>query len=400
MKKQVSKMNDKELDDFFKKLSSSPEIPFVPKDWDDFKKLLPPKKGIPPINGSKWILLLSLGIVGFILTLWITVSTLQNHEKIDTSPRITTSSAQITTEHNEQDIEKVADLSAPSYSAPKNNFKKSALAHSNKPILSGIENSSKNLTLNAKKITSFPVEWDPASKWTLFESYNQVFTPINYDINAKGDKLIHFTESASLSTTNNLAILVLASPDYSAIQFNHIPSSGINFGVNLEYFLKKNWSISTGIIHSQKTYSDGEGYWDGYNKAHQSLIGDCWIIEVPLNLRYYPIRKLKHKWFVSTGLSSYFMLKEKYALQYAYYNGKSYSESFEVEGSNQHVLGIWNIGFGYEQKLNKNFSVQAEPYFRVPLVGVGEGSLSLKSMGIFFGIKYYPFSPISRFNKQ
>lgn len=42
--KQVSKMNDKELDDFFKKLSSSPEIPFVPKDWDDFKKLLPPKK--------------------------------------------------------------------------------------------------------------------------------------------------------------------------------------------------------------------------------------------------------------------------------------------------------------------------------------------------------------------
>ncbi|MEX2566239.1 MAG: hypothetical protein WD431_09875, partial [Cyclobacteriaceae bacterium] len=96
------------------------------------------------------------------------------------------------------------------------------------------------------------------------------------------------------------------------------------------------------------------------------------------------------KWFVSSGLSSYFMMKEKYVLHFENYNGNSYSREVEINGNNQHFFGIWNIGLGYVRKVSEKFAVQAEPYYRLPLVGIGEGNLDLKSTGIFFGIKYYP----------
>lgn len=396
MKKQVSKMNDKELDDFFKKLSLSPEIPFVPQDWNNFEKLLPKNNGIYPINGSKWILLLSLSILGLLLAGWFTVLIVQQQVEVASSPQIKVSPGKIFSEPNQINHKQGESLSPSSKTSLQYNVKKTTVLPTNKLNLSELEGSTQDRILKVGKITASPIEWDKASKWSFFKDFNQISPPKINPINLDENDPKPLTESRRHASKNKIAFMLLASPDYSATQFNHMPSSGINFGANLEYFIKNNWSISAGLIHSQKTYSEGAGYWEGYNKAHQSLVGDCWIIEVPINLRYYPLQKLKHKWFVSTGLSSYFMLKEKYVLQYENYKGKSYSESFEIVGSNQHLFGIWNVGFGYEQKLGKNFSVQAEPYFRIPLVGVGEGNLALKSMGIFFGIKYYPFNYIGQ----
>jgi hypothetical protein len=91
------------------------------------------------------------------------------------------------------------------------------------------------------------------------------------------------------------------------------------------------------------------------------------------------------------------MLKEKYSLFYDNYSGDTYTREMKIKGNNQHVFGIWNIGLGYERKLGKKFAVQVEPYYRLPLVGIGEGNLDLKSMGVFFGIKYYPSNRSMKF---
>jgi hypothetical protein len=395
MKKQVSKMTDKELDDFFKKSSSDPEIPYDPKDWESFEKLLADNKGAPSSNGIRWTLLVPLLLVIYIIAVWMTVSNSNapveagSNSQIDTTlVQVDTTSVKVNTNIFLQNTGKISGLNPTT-----NELVESAedLIGQTSNDIPGSFKQRLTSTTKSKKVEKhlIPRVSREGSKWKVIEEFNQV-RKINKPIKINNDSLVQFRDQASPGRKNKIALLLMASPDFSAVKFNHMPSSGRNLGIGLEYFLGERWSISLGAIHDQKTYRQGKGYWEGYNNAHQSLVGDCWILEVPVDFKFYPIKRSKDNWFISTGLSSYFMLKEKYSLFYDNSRGDTYTREMEIKGNNQHVFGIWNIGFGYERKLGKKFSVQAEPYYRLPLVGIGEGNLNLKSMGIFFGIKYYP----------
>lgn len=93
---------------------------------------------------------------------------------------------------------------------------------------------------------------------------------------------------------------------------------------------------------------------------------------------------------MTVGLSSYLMLKEKYDLEYKSYNygGNAYGNSLEVQNKNKHYLNIVNLGIGYERVLTDRLSLQVEPYLKLPLSGIGEGNITLKSAGAFVGLKY------------
>ncbi|WP_339716379.1 hypothetical protein [Cyclobacterium amurskyense] len=395
MKKQVSKMTDKELDDFFKKLSSEPDIHYVPQDWVNFEKKLTDNKGGHLLNGARWTLFGSLVLVGFLLAVWMTVTNSQIQPTIGSDIQMEASSFKTETDDIKNKV-KPPDLPIASIEISEKNKVQIVVDSSTKYNQTKLNLALRRTSEKVKKHQIPPLNWNSDSKWKVFDALNR---QMEWGKNLKivGKSLIHVQNETKLIRKNKIALFLMASPDFSAVQFNHIPSSGRNFGASLEYFFDESWSVSLGVIHDLKTYRQGEGYWEGYNKAHKSLVGDCWIIEVPLNFKYYPIKKLKNNWFISSGLSSYFMLKEKYSLFYEYKNGKAYSEDIVINGNNQHVFGIWNFGFGYEQKVGKKFAIQAEPYFRLPLVGIGQGDLDLKSMGIFFGIKYYPSNHTNKF---
>jgi hypothetical protein len=396
MKKQVSKMTDKELDDFFKKSSLDPEIPYDPKDWDRFEKLLTKNKVSDPVKGFKWILLGFLVVITLGISVWITVS--NSHIPVGTvsNYQIDTTSVQAKSNVFNGNNGKISGSNYSSIELSENEDELIGLGSNNIPDstqqdLPILSKSEKVVKRQIPRLNS-----ENGSKWKAFEEFNQV-QPLNKSFKIDTDSLVQFNGKPSPIRKNKIAILLMASPDFSAVKFNHIPSSGRNLGINLEYFLGNRWSVSLGAIHDQKTYRQGKGYWEGYTKAHQSLVGDCWILEVPLDFKYYPIKRPKNNWFISSGLSSYFMLKEKYALSYDNYSGDTYTQEMEIKGSNQHVFGILNIGFGYERRLSKRFAVQVEPYYRLPLVGIGEGNLDLKSIGVFFGIKYYPSNQSMKF---
>ena len=60
----------------------------------------------------------------------------------------------------------------------------------------------------------------------------------------------------------------------------------------------------------------------------------------------------------------------------------------DAVNENQHLLSILNLSAGYERSLGPRWSIQAEPYFKLPLSGVGAGKMRLASAGVFFGLKY------------
>lgn len=189
----------------------------------------------------------------------------------------------------------------------------------------------------------------------------------------------------------NFNISFQVAPDLSAIQLDHFGKAGNMIGLGAEYFVLPKVSLSSGIFYSYKPYSGDSGYHLNYGNTPSYIIGACDILDIPLNIRFYALEGKVQRFFISTGVSTYLMLKEEYELEYYNQNtGETYSSEIEVQGANQHYFGIVNFSVGYERKLGRQLGIQVEPYFKVPFSGVGEGDVSLKSTGIFVGLKYYP----------
>jgi hypothetical protein len=69
--------------------------------------------------------------------------------------------------------------------------------------------------------------------------------------------------------------------------------------------------------------------------------------------------------------------------------GNTYEKRVDVRNNNQHYLGIMNFSLGYERLLTERIAIQIEPYLKVPIKGIGEGRISLKSAGALIGLKYH-----------
>ena len=116
--------------------------------------------------------------------------------------------------------------------------------------------------------------------------------------------------------------------------------------------------------------------------------------EIPVNVRYDVSFNDKRRWFVSTGLSTYLMDKENYDMYYSA-NGNPYSSNWPSDSNSSYFFSIWNLSAGMERSLGRHFSIQAEPYLKVPLKGLGKGNMRMDSYGILFTLKYKP-----TFNKK
>jgi hypothetical protein len=111
--------------------------------------------------------------------------------------------------------------------------------------------------------------------------------------------------------------------------------------------------------------------------------------DIPLNVRYNISTKPSNTWFVSTGLSSYIMRKQAYTYDYMYQSNPTV-RYWDTSSLKNEWFKILNISAGYERALNKSWSIQAEPFVKIPLSGIGFGNMDISSYGILVGIKYKP----------
>jgi hypothetical protein len=119
--------------------------------------------------------------------------------------------------------------------------------------------------------------------------------------------------------------------------------------------------------------------------------GNCNMFEIPVNLRYDFSVNNKRRLFASAGLSSFIMDKQNYECDYiSGMNGQPYKYKWSEDSNYTHVMSNLNLSFGYERALGRNFSIQAEPYLKLPLKGLGYGSLKMNSYGLYVTFKYKP----------
>ncbi len=191
----------------------------------------------------------------------------------------------------------------------------------------------------------------------------------------------------------NFGLTFSVGPEFSFIELNKIGKTTLMYGAGLSYNFGKRLTVRSGFYVSKKLYAATP---DQYNAViYPNLMGidaDCKIYEIPLSLSYNFGQRKNHSWFGSAGLSSFLMKTENYDYLYKTPTGYTYNYKRTVKNENKHYFAVLTLSGGYQYQFNKRVSVQAEPYLKIPLSGVGLGKIKLNSAGILFTLTVKPFA--------
>jgi len=203
------------------------------------------------------------------------------------------------------------------------------------------------------------------------------------------------TKPAVLEPVGNrgkLTFTFLAAPDITDSKTSVGTKISSNVGLLLTYPLSKKMSISTGAIYARKLYDYG-GIVATVGQANLpwSLNADCYVIDVPVNVNYQILSKKNYSITLNSGVSSYFMLKEKYKFSSTDAAGVTQQSMLELNNRNKHLLGIANISVSIERKVSDRVSVGIQPFIKLPLTGIGYYDYNLRSRGVALSLSIKPF---------
>ena len=195
-------------------------------------------------------------------------------------------------------------------------------------------------------------------------------------------------------TSGKLTFTILAAPDITDSKTSIGTKISSNFGLLLTYPVSKKLSISTGAVYARKLYNYGGNTATtvyGQGGSPWALNADCFVIDVPLNVNYQILQKKNYSVSLNSGLSSYFMLKEKYKYTNTNQAGTPQITTLELHNKNQHLLGIANLSISVERKVSDKVSIGVQPFLKLPLTGIGYYDYNLRSRGVAVSLSIKPF---------
>ncbi|WP_343522961.1 hypothetical protein [Pedobacter sp.] len=380
----------KDIDKLFKDGLENPDLPFNDLDWDNLEERLhpaPKRRGIPLF----WYAA-AAGIAAMLLIVFLLI---KPNGKIETIARSKTGN------RNQNNIEKSGDNAVKPNEVPEKqadrgvNVAQNPLSinrrsteegqkQDNKDIFApNIENSQKTeeiLENNGNMLAGIPFKPELSSTINEVEFKEQ---PLSTKVETgKPDRMKPLT----VKQKSRFVLSILAAPDLTSVQKSGQSSLSGGFGVEATYAVTKRISITTGAVYAKKIYdSDFSLYKPNttyfFSVTPSNIHANCDVIDIPLNVNYKIFNGRRNSISVSTGLSSYLMLKEQYTYSY---DGAAYKgpKDYTVRNQNQHYLGIANVGLEFEHKINNNLSISAKPFMKIPLTDIGYGNSRLSSTGV------------------
>jgi len=195
---------------------------------------------------------------------------------------------------------------------------------------------------------------------------------------------------------SSFAITVSGGPDVSTVGLSSLGKMNCVIGAGFSYTYNQ-FTIRSGFYAVKKVYTASP---DQYNPPLHSpptylnltkIDGDCKVYEIPVTFSYNFGETKNHSWFGAIGLSSFLMKKETYDYYYKDMSGNPAMKTWSTQ-NNKHMFSVLNLSAGYEKKLNQNLSLITEPYFKIPLEGIGYGNIQLNSMGVLISLSIKPFT--------
>ena len=188
-------------------------------------------------------------------------------------------------------------------------------------------------------------------------------------------------------------ISLVAGPDITTVKFQQWSNVGLQAGVLVGYQLSNRFAVEAGVLSGRKYYkSDGE-YFDQSklylppNTEMIALTGNCRMLELPVTLRYSFNDGKKKTFFTSAGFSSYLMQSEDYQYRYLYRSSGNVATHRKVyKDQSRNWFSVVQLSGGVFAPLGKIGHLRIEPYYALPVGGIGYGNLPLSSLGLRLGI--------------
>ena len=180
---------------------------------------------------------------------------------------------------------------------------------------------------------------------------------------------------------------LMVGAESSFVNIGNLSAVNWHFGGLIEYRFRGKYSVNLGANYSRKSYKAGEGeyvppigFWTRAI-APQSTEATTRILQVPILFGFYPKASDQSGFYVQAGLTSYFMLKERYAYNYDLPD-PDLRRKWGTKNQFNHWLGIGQLSIGYNLLLGNMTSLQIEPYIQIPFSGVGHGNVKVWSIGL------------------
>lgn len=378
----------KDIDKLFKDGLENPDLPFNDLDWDNLEERLhpTPKRRVVPLM---WLTAVA-GIAAMLLVVFLLIK--PKSDQTRNKPlvkRETNKKSDKPLNGKDNLINKPADETTSNENgginllAENNNQNNAENAQKGAEIGFSHEISPKSVEMGASNAVNYlaNVIYNPEisaeTKPVEFEKQNLTIEPVKGKIPGIKDPVF--------KKKSRFVLSILAAPDLTSVQKSGQSSLSGGFGIEATVILTKKISVTTGASYAKKIYdSDFSLYKPNtdyvFGIKPTNIHANCDVIDIPINLNYKVFNGRRNSISVSTGLSSYLMLKEKYS--YSYNGAYQGPADFEVRNENQHYLGIANVGVEFQHKINNNLSISAKPFMKIPLTDIGYGNSRLSSTGV------------------
>jgi hypothetical protein len=198
---------------------------------------------------------------------------------------------------------------------------------------------------------------------------------------------------------DNLFFSVSGGADLSTVGISDAGTVKPVYGAGIGYRISNRFSIRTGFYSARKVYdADPKDYhppsnfWNYYPNL-KNIEANCKVYEIPVAIDYTLNKSKKQTWFASAGVSSLIMKEEVYDYYYKPNTSPTYvTYTRKFENQNKHYFSVLDLSAGYRRNINKNFSLQAEPYMKIAMGGVGFGKVKLNSGGVLVSAIVKPFA--------
>ncbi|WKN29565.1 hypothetical protein PZB74_11380 [Porifericola rhodea] len=399
-------MSDHEFDALFKQAAQKLEVPYNPKGWKRMQQKLGASQLTIWGQYKKRLLAFSILMVLLSIGRWI-----DQHQRVEdmvlvelnpqapqrvfdqlpAKPPIKSKAAENTKSTNgkedQRDIQALENTE--SINALRHKLRSAVKVQSTEARGTEEANNSRSLMLNTHSAPSTLLLLEPYAireeQWVI--RYPEVTALVEAEQRVRPPELM---DSIKAVKAGRWGLSFGLSPDLSGVGLKNIHRISTKVRGQLEFFILPALSLNSGVIFSNKIYNaSAEDYSQKYTNSYkpENINGECQVLDIPINLRWYALANTQSRWFISGGLSSYLMLSEDY--EYVYYNkGQHYSRDYSYKNENRHPFKVANFSLGYEKSLGKHWAIQAEPFVKVPLAGVGEGKIKLATMGTFFSLHY------------
>lgn len=179
---------------------------------------------------------------------------------------------------------------------------------------------------------------------------------------------------------------IVLAEEFSSVKAQNLTMPNWKVGLQIEYRFRHRLSTGIGAYYIRKHYEASEGdytpplgFWTRMI-APQATSARTEILEIPISFGYFPNGYAHKGFYTNIGLTSFFMLKERYHYSYNLPDTDLIRE-WGTQNENRHWFGMGHISAGYYYFLSNKLDVQFGPYLQIPITGIGHGQVKVWSFG-------------------